>query len=68
MKIGFEHREQVYFLAGLIVFAGYVMYLSLIPKHHATGPATPSHPTAPHPGSKAIGWNEIQSRMPGVRL
>jgi hypothetical protein len=69
VTLGFENREQVYFLAGLVVFAGYLMYISLAPRR-AAAPA-PSHPSTPQRGRKAIGWHpagQRTDRIPGVVL
>jgi len=73
MKLGLENREQVFFLAGLVAFAGYMMYVSWIPGHRATAPnPAPAHPSAPRQGRKAIGLNNQRDRMefrsPGARL
>jgi hypothetical protein len=65
VKLGLENREQVYFLAGLIVFAGYMMYVSL---GRRAAPQPPRH-TTPHRGERAIGWNDAPDyRLPGAGL
>ena len=72
MKLGIEHREQVYFLAGLIVFAGYMMYISLSAVRRPAERSVPSHPSKPQRGSKAIGRNDMKPvsgrPLPGVGL
>ena len=69
MTLGFEHREQVYFLGGLILFAGYVMYSSRPSRTHAP---KPPHPSTPRRGDKAIGCydvrKQIAERLPGAWL
>lgn len=42
MKLGIEHREQVYFLVGLVMAAGYVVYVTMRPVR-AEQPPPPSH-------------------------
>ena len=64
MKLGLEHREQVYFLAGLIVLAGYMMYVNWMPGHRASAPRPlPAHPSAPRPGAKAVGQAIVLRRL-----
>jgi hypothetical protein len=41
MKLGAEHREQVYFLLGLVVAAGYTVYANFLQRH-------PDPPSAPY--------------------
>jgi len=62
MTLGLEHREQVYFLAGLILVAGYIMYSSRAPRK----PAAPkSHPSIPKRGDKAIGSYDLRKQIAG---
>jgi len=62
MKLGTEHREQVYILTGLLLFAGYMLYTNLAPKRQnpASLPA-PHRPADPRSPRKAVGWVELNS-------
>jgi len=72
MKLGLENREQVYFLAGLVVLAGFMMYRSWMPQRPPAPNPPPARFTPSRRGSKAIGSNEVRKhqeiRLPGAWL
>jgi hypothetical protein len=66
MRLGTENREQVYFLVGLAVVAGYVVYLNLLSRHAEAPPAPvpiPGSPGGGRPLRHSTGENQPIVRM-----